>query len=346
MTDVGRFPLEKVERSTLDALRRSGADEPSAAAATRALMHASLLGVDSHGVRLAAHYCAAIEKGRINGAPRLDYRRTAAATGMLDADDGLGHAAAYRGMRHACELAGESGVGVVAIVNSSHVGAAGAYALAGAQAGRLSLFLTNSDSGVNLHEGLAAFHGTNPIAAAAPVAGSRPWLLDMATSAIPFNRINLYRSLGLELPADTAVDAHGVPTTDAAGAAALIPLGGSGFGFKGAGLAGLVTVLSAILSGGTVDDLMAPMTGPNFAAPRNLGQFCMAIDPERFVGAAAFAEAMARYLERLRDAPASAPPMAPGDREWAVEKERRRSGIPLDPDTAAFLGLAVRQAPN
>ena len=115
MTDVRRFPHEKVERATLAALTRSGADEPSAVAATRALMHASLLGVDSHGVRLAAHYSAAIEGGRVKGAPRLDYRRTAAATGMLDADDGLGHPAAYRGMRHACELAGESGLGAVAI---------------------------------------------------------------------------------------------------------------------------------------------------------------------------------------------------------------------------------------
>jgi LDH2 family malate/lactate/ureidoglycolate dehydrogenase len=346
MIDVRRFPHEKVERATLAALTRSGADEPSAAAATRALMHASLLGVDSQGVRLTAHYCAAIEGGRVKGAPRLDYRRTAAATGMLDADDGLGHPAAYRGMQHACELAGESGLGAVAIVNSSHVGAAGAYALAGARAGCVALFVTNSDSGVNLHRGLAAFHGTNPIAAAAPVAGGRPWLLDMATSAVPFNRINLYRTLGLQLPPDSAVDAHGMPTTDAAQAAALVPLGGHGFGFKGAGLAGLVTILSAVLGGGTVDDLVAPMAGPDFATPRNLGQFCLAIDPERFAGAASFAETMARYLERLRDGPASAPPMAPGDREWAVEDDRLKSGIPLDPETAAFLGLTDGQAPG
>ena len=32
--------------------------------------------------------------------------------------------------------------------------------------------------------------------------------------------------------------------------------------------------------------------------------------------------------------------MAPGEREWKVEIERAANGIPVDPETAAFLGLA------
>ena len=31
--------------------------------------------------------------------------------------------------------------------------------------------------------------------------------------------------------------------------------------------------------------------------------------------------------------------IAPGDREWRVEAERERNGIPVDPETVAFLGL-------
>ena len=31
--------------------------------------------------------------------------------------------------------------------------------------------------------------------------------------------------------------------------------------------------------------------------------------------------------------------MAPGDREWNFEAERRKSGVPIDPQTAVFLGL-------
>src|SRR5688500_18767775 len=80
-----------LEERTLAALREAGANEPSARAAVRALMHASRIGVDSHGVRLVAHYARALRGGQINGAPQIAVRRTGPAAALVDADDGLGH---------------------------------------------------------------------------------------------------------------------------------------------------------------------------------------------------------------------------------------------------------------
>ena len=65
---------------------------------------------------------------------------------------------------------------------------------------------------VRLHDGAARFHGTNPIACAVPVAEAQPWLLDMATSAIPYNRVQLYKSLGRGLPEHVASDDAGEDT--------------------------------------------------------------------------------------------------------------------------------------
>jgi LDH2 family malate/lactate/ureidoglycolate dehydrogenase len=123
----------------------------------------------------------------------------------------------------------------------------------------------------------------------------------------------------------------------------LAPLGG-GFGYKGAGLAGMAEILAAVLTGGGLSPDLLPMGGPDFATPRGLGAFVLALDPAAFVGAEAMARAIARYLEALRAS--SAVPggrvMAPGDREWAERDRRIREGIPLDPDTvAAFRALAV-----
>src|SRR5438552_3041805 len=84
------------------------------------------------------------------------------------------------------------------------------------------------------------------LAVGAPLPGERPWLLDMATSAIPMNRVLLYRSLGLALPDGVAADEAGRTTTDPHAATVLSPLGGA-YGYKGAGLAGLVEILSAPL---------------------------------------------------------------------------------------------------
>jgi LDH2 family malate/lactate/ureidoglycolate dehydrogenase len=295
-------------------------------------------------VRLTAHYVAMMRSGRINPRPHRQVHHTGAATAMLDADHGLGHASAYAAMDVACELARAAGIGAVGVRGSSHFGAAGAYALAGAERGLVALATTNTDSLVALHGAKGALHGTNPIAVAAPVPEQKPWLMDLATSSIPFNRVALARTLGDVLPEGVAADADGFPTRDPAKADMLLPLGGADFGYKGAGLAGLVTLLSAVLTGGALDhEMIAMFRTDDFRSPRNLGHFCLAIDPGRFVGRATYDAAMTRYLAALRAVPAREGQrvLAPGDREWETEATRRRTGIPIDPETATFLDLAT-----
>ncbi len=331
---------DKLAERTLAALTKAGASEASAAAAVRAMMHASSVGVDSHGVRLTEHYCRMLGGGRLNCNPELKIRRTAAASAMIDADNGLGHYAAYTAVQTGIEIARETGIAGVGVEHSSHLGAGGAYAMAGAELGFITFATTNTDAMVALHGGAQRFHGTNPLAFAAPVPDSRPWLVDMATSSIPMNRVLLYRSLGTELPAGVAADFSGAMTTDADKAEMLLPLGGEEFGFKGAALAGVATMFSALLTGTTLDPDFIPMYGTdNIKDPRNMGHFVMVIDPDKFVGASLFASAITTYLAALRGA---APKeggavMAPGDREWAEMERRNREGIPIDHDTARFL---------
>ena len=342
MTQV-RIREKDLEPRLRAALTDAGASTNSADAAVRAMLHASRLGVDSHGARLVAHYARVLRSGRINGRPNLTLVRQSAAAAVVDGDDGLGHYATYRAISEAIALARKSGVGAVGVVRSSHFGAAGAYARAVADAGMVGFATTNADSAVALHDGRAPFHGTNPLAFAAPSGGDRPWLLDMATSSIPFNRVFLYRALGKTLTEGVAADADGAATSDPHAVRMLLPLGGGDFGFKGAALAGVATIFSAVLQGATLDHAMLPMAdGDDWTTPRGMGHFVMAIDPDAFGGRAVFEAGMTAYLAALRAAEPrpGAAVMAPGDREWLVEAERGRDGIPLDPETAAFLGLA------
>ncbi|CAN7726681.1 Ldh family oxidoreductase [Phyllobacterium sp. LjRoot231] len=324
------------------ALAAEGVEEEGAVATTNALMHASRLGIDSHGARLITHYCRVLRGGRVNPHAAVSCHRTGPGTAMVDGDNGLGHLTSYRAAAVAIEIARESGTGAVGAIRSSHFGAAGAYALAIAEAGMIGFATTNTDSVVTLFDGAKPFHGTNPLAFAAPVAGGKPWLLDMATSSIPLNRVLLYRSLGKELPEGVAADLAGAPTRDANIAQMLLPLGGEGYGFKGAALAGVATLLSAILTGTTLDPDFIPMVhSDDISTPRNMGHFFLAIDPARFAGVNIFAAGMRAYLDSLRAVPAveGGHVMAPGDREWTVEQQRLRDGIPIDSDTAAFLGF-------
>lgn len=344
-SDAQTYPAALLEERVAAALRQVGASEASLAAAVRAMLHASLVGVDSHGVRLTEHYCQMLAGGRLKKDPQLGVEIRAAGSAMVHGDDGLGHYAAYKAVEVGMELAREAGVGAVGISHSSHLGATGAYVLAGAEAGFITFATTNTDSMVALHHGAERFHGTNPLAFAAPVPDGRPWLVDMATSSIPMNRVLLQRSLGLALPEGVAADRHGVETTDPHLAEMLLPLGGADYGYKGAALAGVATLFSALLTGTTLDDDFIPMYGGpdgDSATPRNMGHFVLVIDPDKFIGREMFGMMMTRYLGKLRAAPVRAGAervMAPGDREWEAAARRRIDGVPVDPDTARFLGL-------
>ncbi|QLF70545.1 Ldh family oxidoreductase [Peteryoungia desertarenae] len=340
---AGIVQLDRFIRTVLDAV---GVDAASRDAATRAMLHGSRLGVDSHGVRLLDHYVSVFEGGRVNKAPRPTFRRTFAGVGRLDADNGHGALGAYLGMQHAIALAEEAGIGAVSVCNSSHFGPAGAFALEAAEKGYIGITFCNSDSFVRLHGGAERFHGTNPIAMAVPISQQDPWLFDMATSAIPYNRVKLYQSLGKPLPEATASDGYGRDTSDASLVEMLAPLGGE-FGFKGAGLAGMVEIFSAVLSGMKLSHEILPMGGTDKHTPRQMGAFTLAIRPDAVVDRKIFDEGMRRYVEALRNSAVreGAEVMAPGDREWTVARERDVAGVPIDPDTqAAFERLAQRHA--
>lgn len=326
-----RIGAARIRVFLIDALHAAGTSQAHAEAVADALTDASLRGIDSHGIRLLIHYAQVVRQGRINSAPHLSFTRTGPGTGRVDGDNGFGHYASLLAIDQGIRLAKETGVAAVSVVNSSHFGAAGGYVLRAALQGLIALGTCNSDSFVLPHDGVRPFHGTNPIAFAAPVKDSRPYLLDMATSSIPWNRVQDLKMKRLPLPADVSVDECGEPTTDATASAALLPLGGVLYGFKGAGLASMAEILSAVLTGMPFCSRLLPMIGPDFSTPRRLGHFFIVIDPERFVPLQFYQNAMANYLSTLRSQPArpGKKVMAPGDREWAVERERSEQGIPI-----------------
>ncbi|MCO5734276.1 Ldh family oxidoreductase [Rhizobium sp. SSA_523] len=338
------IPLAELSRFSVETLLAIGADDATAQAATRAMMHGTRHGVDSHGIRLLPHYVTVLEGGRVNRTPSLRRLSGFGAVMTLDADHAHGALAAYTAMDNAIGLAGQFGIGAVAIRNTSHFGPAGTYSLEAARQGFIGLTFCNSDSFVRLHDGAERFHGTNPIAVAVPAPNEDPWLLDMATSAVPFNRVLLYRSLGLPLPEAVASDQDGLDTTDAHLTDMLAPVGAA-FGFKGAALAGMAEIFSAVLTGMRLSFDIAPMGGPDVATPRQLGAFTLAIKPDAFVERDVFDDGMRRYLHRLRHSRAreGQTVLAPGDREWAVARLREKDGVQLDPDTAAaFQILSTR----
>jgi len=331
-TPPRRVLIERMEQFARAALVETGADDETACSVVKALSHASIHGVDTHGYRLLPHYLEGLQRGRLNPRPDVHLVTEHAGAALLDGGDGHGARATYAAVEHAIRFARASGTGAVAVRSSSHFGAAGAYSIEIARAGLVGFCFCNSDAFVRLHGGAQRFHGTNPISMACPAGeGEDPWLFDMATSAIPFNKVQLSRALGVPLPEDTASNVTGRNVTDPDEAEMLAPLGGE-FGYKGAGLAGISEILSSALSGAPLSHELPPMISDDMETPRKLGAFVLAIDPAAFAGAELFMETLRRYRNAIRCSATSpgATVMAAGDREWDEAGRRRAAGILLD----------------
>jgi LDH2 family malate/lactate/ureidoglycolate dehydrogenase len=294
------------------------------------MLYADLHGIDSHGCCMLPFYDRLRAEGRLSATPTIATVHESATTALVDGGGGLGHVPATIAMEQAIAKCRASGVAVVAVRNSGHFGAAGAYAAMASDAGLLGIVTTSTPTpSVVPTFGREALLGTNPIALAAPATRNSPFLLDMATSAASLGKlVERWRS-GRPIPDGWALDAKGRTTTNGRIAYVgrrLTPLGGDREhgGHKGYGLAAAVEILSSVLPG------VAPApTGGTRAA---VGHFLLAIDPARFRPDGGFAGDLDRLIDALHATPALAadePVLVPGDPEQRIRAERSRAGIPI-----------------
>ena len=311
-------------------LRAWGLSEEHAAITVEKILYADLHGIDSHGCSKLHFYQQLREAGRLNPKPAVEVVREGEATVLIDGGGGLGHVPASLAMEQAIDRCLATGVGVAAVRNSGHYGAAGAYAAMAAERGLIAVVTTSTPTRTVVPTfGREAMLGSNALAVAAPAARNRPFLLDMATSTVSLGKlVERWRS-GRRIPSGWALDERG--RTVRGGRAAvrhrrLAPLGGDAetSGYKGYGLALAVEILSALLPG--VDVAGSGDEG------RPVGHFFLALDPAAFREQGALAGELDELIDSLHETPPAnpgQPVLVPGDPEERVFAERSVRGIPL-----------------
>jgi LDH2 family malate/lactate/ureidoglycolate dehydrogenase len=297
------------------------------------LEYADLHGVDSHGIALLPLYARLRAENRINFRPEPRLLRDTPVIALIDADGGLGQIAGTRATLLAIEKARAVGLAAVAVRNSNHFGAAGAYAMLAAEAGLLGMaFSAAWDAAIVPTHGAEARFGTNPLAFAAPAGEGPPFCFDVATSTVAIGKLRLAELHGRPLESGWALDGSGAVTTDPKAALAsrlLTPLGGTPqlSSHKGYGLAALVEILSTMLSGASYC-----VSRDREKPALDVGHFFMAIDPSAFRADGGFeadVAGMMGVLRETRPARAGEPVIAPGDPEARAFADRSVNGIPL-----------------
>ena len=318
MTDLLQVPVE--EHLTLSTHVLTGLGVPEGDAREQAEL---LLEGDLRGQRL--------RNGAVRASTRPTSTWTTPAVLVVDGDGGLGPPRARRAIEALLDRVGETGVAIAAVRNANHLGMLAPYVESMAAAGVIGIALTTSEALVHPWGGTRAMVGTNPLAVAVPVAGEDPVVLDMATGQVSRGKVLDHAARGLPLTPGDAVDAAGVPTTDAAAAVdgAISPFGGP----KGYALGLMLEVLVATLTRTALGEEVRGTLDPT--DPSTKGDLFIALDPSAFgPGSAPVAE----YLAALRSAP-PAPGhdrvLVPGDRARATRAANLAGGVPVSQVTWA-----------
>jgi 3-dehydro-L-gulonate 2-dehydrogenase len=314
---VLRIPYGELEQTVAGAFRALGFAPERALLCARLFAETTRDGVYTHGMNRFPRFVRMIRAGRIDihAAPEL-----IASHGALERWDGkrgVGNLNAHHAMGRAIALAARHGVGAVALAYTNHWMRAGSYGWQAAAAGFIGICWTNTLPNMPPWGSSEIRLGNNPIVFAVP----RPpghVVFDMAMSQFSYGALGAYRERGEQLPVDGGFDSAGRLTRDPAAieeSQRVLPVGY----WKGAGLALVLDMIAAILSGGLATHQI-PME-----PEREIGvsQIFVAFDPAALGPRGAALEMADRIV-------ASVGVRYPGQRAWELRAENLAQGVPVE----------------
>ena len=342
--DSAFVPFDKLEKFMRETLTAEGVPSSDASIISDVLIESDKRGIDSHGIgRLKPIYIDRIDKGILNPVTEIEVVSDNKTAAVLDGHDGMGHVVGHRAMEMAIEKAGEYGMGMVAVRNSSHYGIAGYYATMATDKGMIGITGTNARPSIAPTFGTENMLGTNPLTFGIPTDDPFPFVLDAAPSVSQRGKIEVYGRAGKDVPPGWVIDEEGKTRTDTegilhdltTGRAALAPLGGigtDGAGYKGYGFATVVEILSAALQDGSYLKSLTGKDENGKDIPYHLGHFFIAINPEFFLGGKVFRRIASEILRELREsrkAPGEERIYTAGELEWEARGYRMKYGCPV-----------------
>lgn len=319
-----------------------GMTATDAALLADSLVFADLSGVHSHGVLRVPEYVKKLTVGGVNPQGRPFVARDSGACLVVDGGNSMGQIGAHFAMQRVIERATTTGIAAAAIRGSNHCGAMAYFARMALDQDMIGLATTNALPTMAPWGGAERILGINPVAFAIPAGAELPIVYDAAFSGSAHGKIRVYQQKGLAIPEGWALDREGRPTTDPAVAldGLLAPIGG----FKGAGLALIMGILSSMLSGAAYGtELGSIEAGPK---PGEDGHFVAAIRVGAFEEVDRFKTRVDQAIQQLHNvklAPGFARTYAPGEVEFHNRTNYQQQGIPLNAVTLADLRRTAEQ---
>ena len=331
---------ERLQHWASEILQAAGMSSQSADQVAKVLVWADLRGTGSHGVSRLPLYVQWLTSGEMQGQAEPQISLQLPSLVMMDGGCGPG-AVGMQCLSEAVAVgARRSGTCLGLLKATTHTGALGYYTSQMAQQGMLTLAMAASGPLMAYYGAASNGVSTAPLSIAAPSGdGENAIVFDMASSATAFGKLMQAKAAGQSIPADWALDAQGQPTTDAAQATTLLPVGGP----KGSGLALMAEIMCSVLSH---NPLLAPALAlPEAQRRHQQNALLLAIDIAQITDLRTFGEEvkqLSRALKQLPTTPGSEILM-PGERGARESSQRSANGIPLNAATIKQLEALANQ---
>ena len=318
-----RIPFDTMKLRFTEILVKNGFREDKAERCAQIFTENSRDGVYTHGLNRFPTFVDMVRQGLVDSkaTPVLE-----SANGLIEQWNGNlapGMLNAELCMKRAISLAGEHGIGCVAIRNTNHWMRGGTYGWQAADAGFIGICFTNTIANVPPWGGIDPRLGNNPLVIAVPRDNGHV-VLDMAISQYSFGKLMQYESLGEELPLPGGYDADGNLSTDPAAVISTRRLLPIGF-WKGSGLSLMLDILVTLLSKGrSTSDITA--SDKEFG----LSQVFICIRQDDPGLNARLIEQILDFTKSSRPERADKPISYPGENTRRTRLKNMKDGIPVD----------------
>ena len=326
-----RIDKTKLENYTREIFIKAGMLPEEAAIVADNLVHADLVGMDSHGVMRIPAYTKRIENKGTLPHSEIEIVKESDTTALIDGHNGMGAVISTKAMQLCIEKAEKSGVAFVSVRGSNHFGMASYYSEMALKHDMIGIVFTSPAALLMAPTGgIEPILDNNPFSYAIPAGKQFPVVLDMATSVVSRGKIASAAKLGKPIPIEWAMTKEGMPTTDPNEGfdGILLPVGG----YKGYGLTVISGVMAAVLSGASILSTDVRDFYNDVSEKQNIGHLFGAIKIDRFSDVQAFKDrmdAMIQEIKNCKKAPGVTEILLPGEREFQNSIRYAKEGIPV-----------------
>ena len=287
---------------------------------------ASLDGVASHGLNRFPEFIRLVEAGIVNpkAEPSLDF--SLPIFERWNGNLGPGPINAAFAMDRAIGMAKVQGMGAVALRRTNHWKRGGNFGWQAAKQGCIALCFTNTLPNMPAWGAREPKLGNNPLVVAIPKK-PEPLVLDMAMTQFAYGKMQAFLRQGKGLPYVGGFDQEGELTKDPGPILAYnlaMPMGM----WKGAGLAMMLDLIAALLSGGLTTHEIGQLEEEHA-----ISQFFLCLYPPKLgLGERIIEDRITAWIEDLKSGAtfSGEPSLYPGEQSLSNREQNLQKGVPVE----------------